>query len=136
MSAEETKAVVRRFWEEVWNQRKQDLVGELVAEKEIPEVKRFYSVFLTACPDLTVAIEDILAEGDRVAERLTFRGTHTGPLTLPGMTIPPTGKTLSTRMIDIWQVEDGKMSNHWGEWDRTGLMQQLGIGGPRPAMSS
>jgi predicted ester cyclase len=133
MSAEENKAVVRRFWEELWNQRNQDVVGELVAPKEIPHVKIFYNVFLGACPDLTVTIDDILAEGELVAERITFRGTQTGPLNMPGVSIPPTGKTLSTRMVEIWRVHDGKMTDHWGEWDRAGLMQQLGLEGSRPA---
>jgi predicted ester cyclase len=130
VSAEENKAVVRRFWDEVWNKRNQDLAEALVTEKVMPQVRRSYGLFVTACPDLTVTVEDILAEGDRVADHVIFRGTHTGPLNLPGMSIPPTGKTVSTRMVEIWQVQDGRMCDHWGEWDKTGLMQQLG--GPSP----
>src|SRR5215469_16499506 len=98
MSTEDNKALVRRGFEETLNQRNLALVDEL----HIPDFvyhsasrtiqgrepfKQFMSMLLSAVPDLHVTIEDIFAEGDRVASRFTIRGTHTGDL----MGIAPTG---------------------------------------------
>ena len=135
MSAEESEAVVRRFWEEVWNNRNQAVAQELVTPEELPEVMRFYDVFMKSSSDLRVTIEDMFAEGNKVADRITFAGTHDGSLSIPGMNVPPTGKYLKIQMVEIWEVRDGKMAAHKGEWDRVGMMRQLGMvpGGPPPS---
>ena len=65
---------------------------------------------------------DVVAEGDRVVIRKTFRGTQTGEF----MGMPPTGKSISVGVIDIFRIAGGKIVEHWGLADMMGMMQQLG----------
>ena len=78
---------------------------------------------LAAFPDFSVTIEDAIAEGDRVAVRVTVRGTHQGAL----MGIPPTGKQIAIKAISMWRVTDGRIVERWESADTLGLMQQLGV---------
>ena len=68
-------------------------------------------------------LEDMIAEGDKVAVRFTLRGTHGGDL----MGIPPTGKPVAVTGIDINRIADGKIAERWANFDALGLMQQLGV---------
>jgi steroid delta-isomerase-like uncharacterized protein len=78
---------------------------------------------------LHVIIEDMMADGDRVACRFTARGVHTGEF----MGLPPTGRKIAMTGIEIFRLQEGKIAELWGEANLTGLMQQLGIlpGPPR-----
>jgi predicted ester cyclase len=78
--------------------------------------------FLTGFPDIHFAIEDQIAEGDKVVARLTMSGTHQGEFA----GVPPTGKQVSVTGIDVWRVHNGKCAEHWLALDNLGLMQQLG----------
>ncbi len=73
-------------------------------------------------PDLHITIEDIIAEGDKVATRATARGTHKGEF----MNIPPTGKQVTVTSIAIQQIAGGKVVEVWVNIDHLGMMQQLG----------
>jgi len=73
-------------------------------------------------PDLRVVVEDMIAEGDKVAVRYTLEGTHEGEL----FGVPPTGQRLSIKSISIEQVSDGKIREHWRITDTLDMMQQLG----------
>jgi predicted ester cyclase len=84
-------------------------------------VKRFFSMFRDAFPDVTVEIDEIVAEGDRVAVATTFSGTHQGEL----MDMAPTGRRVAVTGIDIVRVADGKIVEHRGLTDIVGLMRQL-----------
>jgi predicted ester cyclase len=64
-------------------------------------------------PDLTIAVEDVMAEGDRVRARVTMRGTHSGEF----QGIAPTGKRVEVRAIDMFRIEHGKIVEHWGHAD-------------------
>jgi predicted ester cyclase len=75
-----------------------------------------------AFPDLQLTVEDIIAEGDRVAVNLTARGTHRG--TFQG--IAPTGKTVTVSAFEVVRIENGKLVEHWGGPDTLNLLQQLG----------
>jgi len=77
----------------------------------------------TAFPDFQVTVEDVVAEGDKVARRVTLSGTHKGEY----MGIPPTGKQMTMGVITIERIEGGKIAEQWGEADMLGLMQQLGV---------
>ena len=72
---------------------------------------------------LNVTVEDMIAEGDRVAARFTARGIHKGSF----MNLPPTGKPITMTGIEIFRIEDGKIAELWGEANLLGLMVQLGI---------
>ncbi len=80
----------------------------------------------TAFPNIQWKIEDAIAEGDKVALRWTWTGTHSGPLG----DMPPTGKTVHDSGIAIYELRDGKVVQSWVQTDRLGLMQQLGAAGP------
>jgi predicted ester cyclase len=77
----------------------------------------------SATPNLSHTIEDMLAEGDRVAVRLTARGTHTGEF----MGIPPTGKQVTVTGTVICRIAEGKIQEDWFNSDALGLLQQLGV---------
>ncbi len=134
MSAEENKAIVRQFWG-VWEEGNIDLVDELLAPDYInhtpaspdqptgPEgVKGVVAMFRSAIPDLRVVVEDMIAEGDKVAVRYTLEGTHEGEL----FGIPPTGQRLSIKSMSVERVSDGKIREHWRVTDSLDMMQQLG----------
>jgi steroid delta-isomerase-like uncharacterized protein len=132
---ERNKAVVRRFIEEVQNQKNWEAYDELNAEDFVnlsapPGVpsdreggKMFLAAFLNAFPDCHVTIDDMIAEGDRVATKKTFTGTHTAELN----GLPPTGKHVSITYVDILRLRDGKIIEHWLSMDQMSLMQQLGV---------
>ena len=80
-------------------------------------------MFRAAFPDLQATIEDLIAEGHKVAVRGTLRGTHPGEL----LGIPPTGAQVTVPLIDINRIEAGKLVERWGEADMLGLLHQLGV---------
>lgn len=80
------------------------------------------SLFHGAFPDGQWSVEDLIAEGDRVVARTTFRGTHTGDF----FGIPPTGIRVEMGGVHIGRFVDGKIIEHWGNNDDLGMMRQLG----------
>jgi predicted ester cyclase len=86
-------------------------------------LKQFISLFRAGFPDLHFTIEDMIAAGDTVVVRQTYRGTHKGEL----MGISPTGKQVTITSIDIGRFTGGKLVEHWGATDSLGLLQQLGV---------
>jgi predicted ester cyclase len=77
-------------------------------------------------PDIRFTLEDLVADGDRVAVRWSWRGTHRGPFA----GFEPTGKTLENKAIAIYRVENGKIVQAWLESDRLGFLQQVGAVDP------
>jgi steroid delta-isomerase-like uncharacterized protein len=134
MSTDANKAVVRRFYEEIFNKRNLALVAELTTPEAIshesspglangPEgVRQVVNMLSSAFPDHHTTIEDMVAEGDKVAVSTTLSGTHQGGF----MGLPPTGKRFSQRQYHILRVADGKIAEHWAVRDDLGMMQQLG----------
>ena len=92
--------------------------------------QQFISMYLVAFPDVRLTLEDVIAEGDQVVTRQTFRGTHQGEL----MGIAPTGKQVSGTGIVITRIANGKAIEQWANYDDLGLMQQLGVV-PMPGQS-
>ena len=131
---EENKAIARRVYEiisvgdfdqaeEVVDASAPDnelLPGDPPA-KLIDTFKETFSEAREGFPDLTIAVEDVMAEGDRVTARVTMRATHQGEF----QGIAPTGKRVEVRAIDMFRIEDGKIVEHWGHADDpTGYMRQ------------
>ena len=85
--------------------------------------RAFWAAFFAAFPDLTATMDDLVMAGDRVVGRFTYRGTHRGPL----FGIPPTGKPVEMRSIDIWRVAGGEFAEHWDELNMLEVFQQLGV---------
>jgi predicted ester cyclase len=134
MSTEQNKALARRVTEEGLNHQNPALVDDLCAPafvfhnasrtiQGLPAYKHFLSKFFAAFPDAHFTTEDLIAEGDTVAVRRTFRGTHTGSL----MGIPPTGRQVTITDIAILRVANGKFVEAWNNTDELGLLQQLGV---------
>ncbi len=135
MSTEANKAFVRRFFEELFNQRHLALAGELLAPEAIshaapagtadgPEgVKQVVTMLSSAFPDQHTTIEDVIAEGDKVVVSATFSGTHQGAF----LGMPPTGKHFSQRQIHILRITDGKVAEHWAVMDDLAMLRQLGM---------
>jgi steroid delta-isomerase-like uncharacterized protein len=137
MSAEENKALVERFVEEFWNEGNTNAADELMAldaEIHMPTgevvdvdgLKGFAGAFRESFPDWHSTFEELVAEGDRVAERWTGRGTHQGEL----QGIPPTGKRVEVPGSVFYRIVGGKIVEFRGQLDMMGLMQQLGVIAP------
>jgi steroid delta-isomerase-like uncharacterized protein len=136
VSAEENKAVVRR-WIEAFNERELQGEADLLAAGFVAHVpapqgpleleglgswRQFTGPFVGAFPDLRLTVKDIMAEGDMVAARVAFRGTHRGEF----QGIPPTDKEVNFTSMEFNRVVEGKVEEHWVEIDLLGLMGQLG----------
>ncbi|MGB9941191.1 ester cyclase [Methanosarcina sp.] len=138
MLIEENKSVLRRFWEEVFNGKKLATIDELFAPdwvyhgaggQEIhgpEELKQFLSIYFDAFPDFRADVEDLIAEGDRVASRATCYGTHQGEL----MGIAPTGRQVTVPVICISRLADNKIVEDFELVDIFGMLQQLGVNSP------
>ena len=140
MQTEQNKAVVRAFVEAI-NAQDWCRLDELVAPHFVrhshaagepgvrsrDELKAFLSGEFATFPDAHESLEDLLAEGDRVAARHHFRGTQRGPLG----PYPPTGRTMEADYIAIYRVEEGRIAEAWAEWDNLAGLTQLGHF-PRP----
>jgi steroid delta-isomerase-like uncharacterized protein len=140
MSAAENKAIVRQFYEDLWNGRNLDLADELFADDCVthqlqsgtepvatprgPEaIKHHVGDWLRGFPDLRFTVEEMIAEGDLVVSRSVLRGSHTGTW----LGIPPTGKHLDIRMSVTHRIENAKIAEDWVLVEALGLFQQLGL---------
>ncbi|MBV9279943.1 MAG: ester cyclase [Chloroflexi bacterium] len=135
MAHEENKALIRRLFEEVFNQGRDDVVDEIIAPNYVARfpgrpdplrgpdgVKQNQRVFRTAFPDIHETVEEMITQGDRLAVRWTGSGTQHGPL----MGIPPTGKQVTVTGISIFRIADGKVVEGWISMDLLAVLQQLG----------
>ena len=134
--SEENEALVRRYFEEIWDKGNLELIDELfttnfvrhgptATEGEVRGLEGFKGVvgmYRTAFPDLRVPIEDLIAEGDRVVSRWTARGTHQGEL----MGIAPTGNQASVTGMIVDRISGGRIEEEWVDYDTLHLMQQIG----------
>ena len=136
-SPEENKALVRRYWQEASTRGLPVVMEEFLAPEVVshppasvsPEpirgrdaFKQFIAAQFGAFPDLAVTVDDLIAEGYKVAARVTSRGTHTDEL----MGLPPTGRRVEWSGISMTRHSNGKIVEQWGEFDALGLLQQLG----------
>ena len=144
MSTEQNKALVRRFYDEVFNKKNLAIIDDFldlhIIEHSLPPglpsgiegSKQFIGMYLAAFPDLHLTAEDMMAEGDKVASRFTMRGTHKGEF----MGIPPTSKQVTITGIQILRVASGKIAENWINLDALGMLQQLGVVPPPGQASS
>jgi len=138
MSMTFNKEIVNRFVEEVQNNRRFERLGEFMSptmidhfydDQGLPQpsdaieaFKQFYSGMLSAFPDLRVLVHEMISEGDKVCTFKTVSGTHLGNF----RGIPPTGKRISVKVMDIFRLANGKLVEHWVVADWMGVMQQIG----------
>jgi steroid delta-isomerase-like uncharacterized protein len=132
MGAEENKAVMREFLEasasdnvaRIRDLLAPDFVAHLAAGPVGPDAfVEHNSVTGDAFSDKVFSIKDQIAEGDRVAARAVWQGTHSAEL----RGIPPTGKRIAVSAFIVDRIRDGKIVEHWSLFDQMGMMQQLGV---------
>jgi steroid delta-isomerase-like uncharacterized protein len=135
MSIEENKAVVRRYLGAFWDGGDASVADEVIApsyiaydpgtpgrEGGVAGEKQALALYYSVFPDFSLAIEEMIAEGDIVAARWTVRGTHRGAL----QSIAPTGKVVTISGISLFRVRDRRIAEHWLNWDTLGMLQQVG----------
>ena len=131
----DNKEIARRLMEDVWNNRKLDVVDELIDASyayhdpnspDFPQGPEGYKARVTfytnAFPDLRFVIDDVIAEGDRVVVRWQATGTHRGEV----LGVPATGKAITGTGMHVIQCKNGSVVHDWGVWDALGLLHQLG----------
>lgn len=135
MSAEENKAVVRRLIEEVYNRGNLDVVDELVApdildRAAVPQHRHGIDAFKHVIgwvrgmsSDIHYDVDDLFAEGEKVAVRTTVSDTDTGPI----RDVPPTGERFSVDCVHWFRVAEGKVAELWAVRDDLSRLQQLGL---------
>jgi steroid delta-isomerase-like uncharacterized protein len=132
-TTEENKAVVRRFITEIFLEGNLDSVDELLTDDFTPHtwgkvepgkeaMKAAIERVSKGLSDASMTIEDVIAERDRVAVRLTSHAVQTGEF----MGLPPSGKPYTIGEIHIFRLVDGKVAEHWHQADFMGMMRQLG----------
>ena len=135
--SEENKQLVRRWFDEVWNKGRAEAIEEMFAEYGIAhglsddpsqpirgprDFQPFYEVFRQAFPNMIIEIDDMIAEGDKVAARCSVRGKHEGEFL---------GRTATQSPIEITgmtivRIEDGKIVEAWNNFDFMTLYRQVG----------
>ena len=133
--SEQNKALVRRFFDQVYNNARPEVIDELLAADYVDHsappgqaagaagTRQVCDMYRTAFPDLRVELHDLVAENDLVVVRATFAGTSRGPL----MGAPPTGKPVQIASMVIVRLRDGRFVERWEQMDLLGLMLQLGV---------
>ena len=129
--SEQNKQLVRRYFEEL-DRGKAAPVHLCTADfafhvagfpsMDVEATKRFAAMFYSALPDLTHPIDELIAEGDKVAFRGRYEGTHTGDF----MGVPPSGQRISVVGVGVFRVANGRVAEFWVSPDRMSLMQQIG----------
>ena len=135
MSAE-NEALIRRYVEEVYDQRKLEVADELFAsdftlhDPDLPggargpeEIKNIVRTFVVRLLRPARCSDDVFSSAEKVVCRWTARGTHEGEL----IGIAPTGRHIDVTTVGIWLVRDGKISAAWLVFHALGMMQQLGV---------
>ena len=127
--------LARRWFEEVWNQKREAAIDELLAAdgiayglgeagRELPgpeAFRQFWRKMIGAFPDIHINIEDAISEGDRTALRFSFTGTHRGDQ----LGIPPTGRQIRVTGMSFTRWRNGQIAEGWNEFDVAALMQQI-----------
>ena len=122
MTTNENKALVQRYIDQL-NQRNVAILDELVANEFREAVRQGYLRIITAFPDYTVVVQDMVAEGEQVVVEWSHTGVHNG--VYDGL--PPTGKTITGSAISIYRLRDGQIVDARGAWDQAAIWQQLGL---------
>jgi len=135
---EANKALVRRWFEAVWNKGRAEAIDEMFAADGIAhglsddagnplmgpaDFKLFHETFRGAFPDIEVFVEDMIAEGDKVAARCSVRGKHTGD----HLGVTATNAPVDFTGVSIVRIKDGKIVEGWNNFDFLKMNQQIGI---------
>ncbi len=132
-SIETVKAVARRFFEEIWNRGSEEAIDAHLAAETVGNDPSFgtgreafraqWRTWRTAFPDIHFAVEELVAEGNKVVTRWTMTGTHRGPF----WRVPGTGRRVTVTGMSLDRIEDGRIVAGFDAWDELGLRRQLGM---------
>lgn len=139
MTLDQNKAIAKRFIQEVFVEADERAADELTSPAFVPHswpgvepgvesLKGAQRRVSAGLEDARMTIEDVIAEGDKVAVRLTSHGRHAGEI----MGMPASGKEYDISEIHIFRIEDGRVAEHWRDADMLGMLRQLGAL-PEPA---
>ena len=139
MKLDQNKTIAKRFIQEVFVKADEHAVDELTAPDFVPHswpgvepgvesLKQAQRRVAAGLEDARMTIEDVIAEGDKVAVRLISHGRHVGEF----MGMPASGKEYDISEIHIFRIADGKVAEHWRDADMLGMLRQLGAM-PTPA---
>jgi steroid delta-isomerase-like uncharacterized protein len=133
MPTDANKALIREFFEQVWNQGDESAIARFIAEDaggNDPDFgmgregfTRQWRQWQAAFSDLHFEIEEMVAEGDTVVARWTLTGTHTGPF----LGLAPTGRAIRVGGMSMDHLRDGVLVCGFDGWDALGMRQQLGL---------
>jgi steroid delta-isomerase-like uncharacterized protein len=137
MSAEKNIQLMRRWFQEVWNEGRMETVHDLLspdavargqrgADAEIrgpEEFVKFVREIRGAFSDIQMNVEDVFGAGDKVVLRWSATMTHTGD----AFGLPASGRTVRSRGISIARIVDGKIVEGWDNWDQLGMLEQIGV---------
>ena len=136
MSIAKNKAIVRRYFEDCLNQGKMETIDELISPTYVShypagydlgggpdDVKQIVSSVRRGFPNVHFTIEDFVSQGEKVAARWTFHGTHNGNF----MGVAPTGREVVVAGVAVYRLADEKIEEVWLSWDVFGLFKQLGV---------
>lgn len=134
--SEANKTLVRRWFEEVWNQGREETIDELFAANGVgyglgdtdapvrgpAAFKSFVRNLRGALPDIRMTLEDVIAADDKVTVRLSIEGTHKGGQ----LGIAPSGKRVRIAGLVVVHIANGQIIEGWNSWDQLGLLRQIG----------
>jgi steroid delta-isomerase-like uncharacterized protein len=140
MPVEENVELMKRWYREVWHEAKDETIFELLAsdaslhgqtgpEAEIKGPEGFVAFakqIRAAFPDTEVVVQDVFAVDDKVAVRWVATGTHSGD----GLGVPPSSKRIRITGMTIARILNGKIVEGWDNWDRLGMLEQIGAYAP------
>ncbi len=132
--SEQNKALMRRWFEEVWNKRRAAVIDEIAAPNAVirgmqgqpmtpAEFKHLHANYLKAIPDFTFRLHDVIAEGDLVSVRWTATGTHTGE----GLGFAATQRPVSMTGMSFARITNGRCVEAWNNVDELGMLEQVGL---------
>ena len=127
------KSLVQRYWDGKWNERRPEILDELLTQdvihhgsseiNGIEEYKQIYGMYLSALGETHFEIEKLIAEGDKVVSQARIQATQNGQLG----EIPPTGKAITVGIYTIFRLVDGKIAEEWEIMEELAMMTQLGF---------
>ena len=134
MSTLQNKQLVEQMFSDVMNNRRFDRISDIIAPNYMnhsmpmpqpgPEgMAAILKMFEDGFPDMKITLDTVIAEGETVATRGYWTGTHRGAF----MGIPATGKKVNIGFMDFWKFENGKATENWVQMDNMAIMQQLGV---------
>lgn len=136
--SEQNKAILQRWFDEVWNNGNSEAISELITDDikihglsdvegspvtTAAEFREYHAQLRTAFPDIVVTIDDIFAEGDKVVARCSIEAKHTGEM----HGIAPTNSPVDFTGMAIVRVKNGKIVEAWNSFDFLKMSQQLGL---------